>query len=85
MGRGARALDNLRTATGEPSLEKHNTLLSDLQSGGVNSNISRKKRITRRTLCRIAGWIARTTTMEIVYNNLKRTLFMLLVKAYLHP
>jgi hypothetical protein len=38
MGRGARALDNPRTSTGEPSLEKLSTLLSDLQSGGVNSD-----------------------------------------------
>ncbi|EEF27191.1 conserved hypothetical protein [Ricinus communis] len=38
MGRGARALDNPRTSTGEQSLEKLTTLLSDLQSGGVHSD-----------------------------------------------
>ncbi|EEF31542.1 conserved hypothetical protein [Ricinus communis] len=38
MGRGARALDNPRTSTGEQSLEKLITLLSDLQSGGVHSD-----------------------------------------------
>lgn len=38
MGRGARALDNNRTSTGEQSLEKLSTLLSDLQSRGVNSD-----------------------------------------------
>ncbi|MCD9644701.1 hypothetical protein HAX54_033115, partial [Datura stramonium] len=37
LGRGARALENLRTATGENSLDKLHTLLSDLKSRGVNS------------------------------------------------
>lgn len=37
LGRGARALDNPRTATGEHSLDKLHTLLSDLESRGVNS------------------------------------------------
>ncbi|KAK4372620.1 hypothetical protein RND71_008004 [Anisodus tanguticus] len=37
LGRGARALENPRTATGEHSLEKLHTLLSDLESRGVNS------------------------------------------------
>jgi len=35
--RGARALENPRSATGEASLEKLHTLLSDLESRGVNS------------------------------------------------
>jgi hypothetical protein len=37
MGRGARALDNSRTATGEESLERLYSLLEDLQGGGVKS------------------------------------------------
>ncbi|KAK6767844.1 hypothetical protein RDI58_032235 [Solanum bulbocastanum] len=37
LGRGARALENPRTATGEHSLDKLHTLLSDLESRGVNS------------------------------------------------
>lgn len=37
MGRGARALDNPRTATGEPSLEQLYALLEDLNRGGVQS------------------------------------------------
>lgn len=37
LGRGAWALENPRTATGEHSLEKLHTLLSDLESRGVNS------------------------------------------------
>lgn len=37
LGRGARALENPRTATGEHSLDKLYTLLSDLESRGVNS------------------------------------------------
>ncbi|KAK4343793.1 hypothetical protein RND71_036887 [Anisodus tanguticus] len=37
LGRGAQALENPRTATGEHSLEKLHTLLSDLESRGVNS------------------------------------------------
>ncbi|KAK4350788.1 hypothetical protein RND71_030101 [Anisodus tanguticus] len=37
LGRGARALENLCTATGEHSLEKLHTLLSDLELKGVNS------------------------------------------------
>lgn len=37
LGRGARALENSRTSTGEESLGKLYTLLSDLQSRGVNS------------------------------------------------
>lgn len=37
MGRGARALDNPRTATGEESLERLYHLLDDLKQGGVES------------------------------------------------
>lgn len=37
MGRGARALDNPRTATGEPSLEQLYALLENLNEGGVQS------------------------------------------------
>jgi hypothetical protein len=37
LGRGARALENPRTATGEESLEKLHTILSDLESKGVKS------------------------------------------------
>ncbi|KAK4339047.1 hypothetical protein RND71_040509 [Anisodus tanguticus] len=37
LGRGARALENPHTATGEHSLEKLHTLFSDLESRGVNS------------------------------------------------
>lgn len=37
MGRGARALDNSRTATGEESLERLFSLLEDLKRGGVQS------------------------------------------------
>lgn len=37
LGRGARALDNPRTATGEPSLEQLYALLEDLNRGGVQS------------------------------------------------
>jgi hypothetical protein len=50
MGRGARALYNLRTATGEPSFEKLTTLLSDLQSGGVNSDSF--KELTKKVFLR---------------------------------
>lgn len=38
MGRGARALENSRTATGEESLERLYALLEDLQRGGVRSS-----------------------------------------------
>ena len=38
LGRGARALDNPRTATGEPSLEGLYALLEDLNRFGVQSN-----------------------------------------------
>ncbi|RWR94993.1 hypothetical protein CKAN_02431400 [Cinnamomum micranthum f. kanehirae] len=38
MGRGARTLENSRTATGEESLEKLYALLEDLQRGGVQSS-----------------------------------------------
>ena len=38
MGRGARALENSRTATGEESLERLYALLEDLQRGGVQSS-----------------------------------------------
>lgn len=37
MGRGARALDNPHTPTGEPSLERLYTILNDLREGGVKS------------------------------------------------
>lgn len=37
LGRGARALDNPRTLTGEESLERLYSLLSDLETEGVNS------------------------------------------------
>lgn len=37
LGRGARALDNLRTATGEPSLEELCALRDNLARGGVHS------------------------------------------------
>lgn len=37
LGRGARALDNPRTATGEPSVERLYALLDDLNRGGVQS------------------------------------------------
>ena len=37
MGRGARALDNPRSATGEPSLERLYALLNNLNGGGVQS------------------------------------------------
>lgn len=37
MGRGARALDNPRTATGEESLERLSYLLDELKQGGVES------------------------------------------------
>ncbi|KAK9033315.1 hypothetical protein V6N11_018348 [Hibiscus sabdariffa] len=37
MGRGARALENPHTATGEESLEKLYALLDDLRGGGVRS------------------------------------------------
>ncbi|CAK7324350.1 unnamed protein product [Dovyalis caffra] len=37
MGRGARALDNPRTATGEESVGKLYALLEDLQTNGVQS------------------------------------------------
>nr|YP_009711321.1 hypothetical protein [Eriobotrya japonica]QGI24987.1 hypothetical protein [Eriobotrya japonica] len=37
LGRGARALDNPRTATGEPSLERLYALKQDLNRGGVQS------------------------------------------------
>ncbi|KAI5582037.1 hypothetical protein POPTR_007G062262v4 [Populus trichocarpa] len=37
MGRGARALDNPRTATGEESVGKLYSLLEDLQTNGVQS------------------------------------------------
>ena len=37
LGRGARALDNPRTATGEPSLDRLYDLLEDLNRGGVQS------------------------------------------------
>lgn len=37
MGRGARALDNPRTATGEPSLERLYALRDNLNEGGVQS------------------------------------------------
>ncbi len=38
MGRGARALENSRTATGEESLGRLYALLEDLQRGGVQSD-----------------------------------------------
>lgn len=37
LGRGARALDNPRTATGEESLDKLYAQLEDLKRGGVQS------------------------------------------------
>ena len=37
LGRGARALENSRTSTGEESLEKLYTLREDLERRGVNS------------------------------------------------
>lgn len=37
LGRGARALDNLRTATGEESLERLYSFLEDLNRAGVQS------------------------------------------------
>lgn len=37
MGRGARALDNPHTSTGEPSLERLYAILNDLREGGVKS------------------------------------------------
>jgi hypothetical protein len=53
MGRGARALDNLRTATGEESLTKLHSLLEDLQSGGVRSPTYDKLR--KRVFLRMDG------------------------------
>lgn len=38
LGRGARALDNPRTATGEPSVERLHALLEDLNQRGVQSD-----------------------------------------------
>lgn len=38
LGRGARALDNSRTATGEESLDRLYALLEDLKRGGVQSS-----------------------------------------------
>lgn len=37
LGRGARALDNPRTATGEESLERLRSFLDDLNQGGKRS------------------------------------------------
>lgn len=37
MGRGARALDNLRTATGEESLSRLYQMLDDLQTRNLQS------------------------------------------------
>ena len=47
LGRGARALDNPRTATGEPSLERLYDLLEDLNRFGVQSETfsSLKKKV----------------------------------------
>ncbi|KAG8387951.1 hypothetical protein BUALT_Bualt02G0074600 [Buddleja alternifolia] len=36
MGRGARAMDNPHTSTGEPSLERLYVILNDLREGGSN-------------------------------------------------
>lgn len=44
LGRGARALDNPRTATGEESLERLYRLLEDLNQGGVESDAFRSLR-----------------------------------------
>nr|QCO76340.1 hypothetical protein [Tamarix hispida] len=50
MGRGARALDNPHTATGEESLEKLYSLLDELKQGGVESQAFShlKDRVFRR-------------------------------------
>lgn len=50
LGRGARALDNLRTATGEESLVKLYSLLEDLNRDGVQSPTfsSLKSKVSRR-------------------------------------
>lgn len=49
-GRGARALDNPRTLTGEESLEKLFRLQDDLERGGVQSSAFRslKAKVFRR-------------------------------------
>lgn len=49
--RGARALDNVRTATGEESLERLSRILADLNEGGVQSQAFRslKDKVFRRT------------------------------------
>lgn len=50
MGRGARALDNSRTATGDEPLERLYGFLEDLQRGGVQSHTYRtlKERVFYR-------------------------------------
>lgn len=55
MGQGARALDNPRTATGEPSLERLLDLQEDLNRGGVQSEAFadlKKKMIREREVPR---------------------------------
>ncbi|KAK8681202.1 hypothetical protein V6N13_053609 [Hibiscus sabdariffa] len=49
MGRGARALENPHTATGEESLEKLYALLDDLRGGGVRSQafLSLQSKVSR--------------------------------------
>lgn len=50
MGRGARALDNPRTATGEESLERLRAFLDDLNQGGEGSETfsQLKERVPRQ-------------------------------------
>lgn len=50
LGRGARALDNPRTATGEESLDKLYAQLEDLRRGGVQSQTfsSLKRKVSTR-------------------------------------
>ncbi|KAH0713863.1 hypothetical protein KY289_009822 [Solanum tuberosum] len=55
LGRGARALENPRTATGEHSLDKLHTLLSDLESRGVNSESFSQLKGKRKANCLLAG------------------------------
>ena len=59
LGRGARALDNPRSSTGEQSLERLNIVLSDLKSGGVNSDSFQE--FKDRVLLRITDETAHST------------------------
>uniref|UniRef100_K4D8K7 DUF8018 domain-containing protein n=1 Tax=Solanum lycopersicum TaxID=4081 RepID=K4D8K7_SOLLC len=55
LGRGARALENPRTATGEHSLDKLYTLLSNLESRGVNFESFSQLKGKMKANCLLAG------------------------------